>query len=79
MVAKTDFDNSVSSINNRISANKTKNECIENELKKLKTFDLGYFIDKDYFEEDGSQNYGVFQSIHRYFKIINTKYLIMEI
>ena len=58
---------------------KKKNESIENELKKLKTFDLGYFIGKDYFEEDGSQNYGVFQSIHRYFKIINTKYLIMEI
>ena len=40
---------------------KQKNECIENELKKLKTFDLGYSIGKDYFEEDGSQNYGVFQ------------------
>ena len=79
MVAKTDFDNSVSSINNRNSANKTKNECIENELKKLKRFDLGYFIGKNYFVEHGSQNYKVFQSIHRYFKIINTKYLIMEI
>ena len=70
MVAKTDFDNSVSSINNRISANKTKNECIENELKKLKTFDLGYFIGKSHFEKDGAQDYLVFQPIKRHFKII---------
>ena len=47
------------------------------QLKKLKTFDLGYFIGKSHFEEeDGVQNYLVFQLIHRYFKIIsNTKYI----
>ena len=33
---------------------------IENEFKKLKTLDLSYFIDKNYFEEDGAQNYLVF-------------------
>ena len=33
LVTKTDFDNSVSSINNKIAANKTKNDSIENELK----------------------------------------------
>ena len=49
---------------------------IENELKKLKTFDLGYFVGRSYFEEDGAQNYLVFQPIYRYFKIItNTKYI----
>ena len=37
--------------------------------------DLSYFIGKSYFEEDGAQNYLVFQPIHRYFKIINTKYI----
>ena len=36
---KINFDNSVSSLNNKVAANKTKNESIENELKKLKTFD----------------------------------------
>ena len=36
---------------------------------------MSYFIGKNYFEEDGAQNYLVFQPIHRYFKIINTKYI----
>ena len=69
LVAKTVFDNSISSINNKIAANKTKNESIENEFKKLKTFDLGYFIGKIYFEEDGAQNHLVFKPIIRYFKV----------
>ena len=42
----------------------------ENELKKLKTFDSSYFIGKSHFEEDGTQNYLVFQPMYRYFKII---------
>ena len=29
-------------------------------MKKLKTFDSGYFIGKSHFEEDGLQNYFVF-------------------
>ena len=37
-----------------------QNKSIENELKKLKTFDFGYFIGKSNFEEDGTQNYLVF-------------------
>ena len=55
LVAKTNFDNIV-----KIAANKTKNESIENEIKKLKTLDLSYFIGKSHFEEDGTQNYLVF-------------------
>ena len=43
---------------------------VENELKKLKAFDSSYFIGKRHFEEDGAQNYLVFQPIHRYFKMI---------
>ena len=43
---------------------------VENELKKLKTFDWSYFICKSHFEEDGTQNYLVFQPMYRYFKII---------
>ena len=42
----------------------------ENELKKLKTFDSSYFIGKSHFEEDGTQNYLVFQPMYRYFKRI---------
>ena len=37
--------------------------------KKIKTPDLSYFLGKSYFEEDGAQNYSVFQPIRRYFKI----------
>ena len=40
LVAKTNFDSSVLILNNKIVANKTKNECVKNELKKLKTLIL---------------------------------------
>ena len=43
---------------------------VENEFKKLKTFDSIYFRGKSHFEEDGTQNYLVFQPIQRYFKRI---------
>ena len=45
-------------------------------MKKLKPFDSSYFIGKSHFEEDGTQNYLVFQPINRYFKVIaNTDYV----
>ena len=75
LVAKTIFDSTVSSLNSKIAKNKTKNGSIENKFKKLKTFDLDYFVGKSYFEEDGAQNYLVFQPISRYFKI-NGKYIL---
>ena len=75
LVAKADFDNAISSLDSKIAENKTKNKSIENELKKLKTFDSSHFIGKSHFEEDYKQKYLVFQPIHRYFKITNTKYI----
>ena len=45
-----------------------------NQLKRLKTLYLSYFIGKSHFEEGGTQNYLVFQTI-RYFKI-NGKYIL---
>ena len=76
LVVKINFDNTVSILDSKIAANKTKNESIENELKKLKAFDLSYFIGKSHFEEDGTQNYLVFQPINRYFKLTaNTLYI----
>ena len=54
-----DFDNSVSSINNKIAANKRKNYSIENELKKLKTLNFSYFIGKSHFEEDGTNLFSI--------------------
>ena len=45
-------------------------------FKKVTIFDLSYFRGKSHFEEDGPQNYLVFQPINRYFKIItNAKYI----
>ena len=57
-------------ISKRITSNKTKHLLVENELKKLKAFDLSYFKGKDHFEEDGTQNYLVIQPMHKYFKMI---------
>ena len=74
-MSKTIFNNTISSLDSKIAENKTKNKSIENELKKLKSFDSSHFIGKSHFEEDYKQNYLVFQPIHRYFKITNTKYI----
>ena len=70
LIAKTDFDAKLSSLNGKITSNKSKHLLTESELKKLKTFDSSYFIGKSHFEEDGTQNYLVFQPMYRYFKRI---------
>ena len=45
-------------------------------MNKLNTFDSNYIIGKSHFEEDGTQNYFVFQPQNKYFKVItNTDYL----
>ena len=76
LITKTDFDAKLSSLNRKITANKSKNLLVENELKKLKTFDSSYFIGKSHFDENGTQNYLVFQPITKYFKVIaNSDYL----
>ena len=59
-------------ISKRTTSNKTKHLLVENGLKKLKTFDLSYFKGKDHFEEEGAQNYLVFQPMYKYFKTINS-------
>ena len=56
LIAKTDFDAKLSSLNSKTTSNKWKHLLVENELKKLKTFDSSYFIGKGHFEEDGAQN-----------------------
>ena len=68
----------MSNLNRKITQNKSKHLLVENELNKLKTFDSGYFIGKSHFEEDGVQNYLVFQPLNKYFKVItsaNIKYI----
>ena len=73
---KTDFEDKLSNLNRKITKNKADYLLVQNELKKLKTFDSSDFIGKNYFEEDGTQNYLVFQPIYKYFKAFSiTQYL----
>ena len=76
LITKIDFDAKLSSLNESITSNKSKNLFVENELKKLKTFDPSYFIGKSHFEEDAAQNYLVFQPMNKYIKVVaNTDYV----
>ena len=47
---------------------------VKDKLDKLKTFDLSDFIGKSNFDEDGTQNYLVFQPMYRYFKLITNNH-----
>ena len=77
LITKTDFDAKLSSLNRKITENKSKGLLVENELNKSKFFDSGYFIGKSHFGEDGTQNCLVFQPMYRYFKMItHTDYIL---
>ena len=61
-MAKTDFDAKLSSLNRKITANKTKHFLNDN--------DLSYYRDNQYFDEGSSkQNYLVFLPMGMYFKL----------
>ena len=70
LIPKTDLDAKLQSLSKRITSSEAKHLLVENEPKKLKIFDLSYFKDKGYFEEDGTPNYLVFQPMYRYFKSV---------
>ena len=78
LITKTDFDSKLSSLNRKITSNKSKLLLVENELNRLKTFDLSYFIGKSHFDEDGTQNYLVFQPLNKYFKLITNTLSILS-
>ena len=62
LITKTDFDAKLSSLNKKITANKTKHFLNDN--------DLSYYRAKQYFDEGrGKQNYLVFLSMGKYFKL----------
>ena len=71
LIIKTEFNAKLSSLNQKVTKNKTKHLLVKTELDKLKTFDSNDFIGKSPSEEDGIQNYLVFQPIVRYL-IVNT-------
>ena len=47
-------------------------------MNKLKTFDSSYFTGESHFEEDGTQNYLVFQPLNKYFKLITNALSILS-
>ena len=53
-ITKPDFDAKLSSLNRKITQNKSKHLLLENKLNKLKTFDSSYFIGKGHFRGDGT-------------------------
>ena len=74
MIAKTDFDTKLKKISDRVASNKTKHLIVENELKKLNTFDAAYFRGKNYFEgNDGVQKTLVFQTMRKYSDLIRNQ------
>ena len=56
-MTKTDFDDKLKNLNHKTNSNKTKHLLVENEFKKLQTFDSIYFRGESHFEEDGTQKY----------------------
>ena len=75
-VSNTGFDSKLAQANVIIKRNfDAKIIELENNIKKLETFDSSYFRGKIHFEEDGVQNYLVFDLIIRYFRI-NGKYIL---
>ena len=67
LVDKSDFSEF---IDKKIVTLATKTELKSGQYKivKLQAFDSSYFIGTRYFENDGTQNYLVFQPVYRYFK-----------
>ena len=63
LVKKTNFDNKLSDLNRKIVSDKTKDISLAKELS--------YFHGKNYFDEDGNQNYYMFQPISKYLKVAN--------
>ena len=67
----------MSNLNRKITQNKSKHLLVANELNKLKTFDSSYFTGKSHFEEDGIQNYLVFQPMYRSFNTDSSYHILL--
>ena len=65
LVKKTGFDDKLKNINKRITSNKRKHALVENELKKLQTFDSSLSIGQSYFNNDWAQLFLIFQPIYK--------------
>ena len=70
LMTKTNFDPKLSNLNSRITKNTTDHLLVQNELNNLKTFYSSYFVGKSHFEEDGTQNYLVFEPLSKVLEIL---------
>ena len=61
-----------------VISNKFRHLQIENKLKKTKKFDSSYFKGKSHFEEDGTQNYLVFQGVYKYFEDVDVSKTLIK-
>ena len=62
VIAKTDCDSKLMSLNRKIKLEKTKHVLVENELQ---TFYSSLFIDQSYLNNDRAKLYLIFQPIHK--------------
>ena len=62
----------------KLTQTKEKHLLVKNKFKKHQTFDSSYFRGKEYFEEDRTKNYLVFQPMYRYFKKIGSTNRILS-
>ena len=49
----------------KVTSNKTKNLVVENEFKKVQTFDSSLFTGQNYFNNDVAQLYLIFKPIYK--------------
>ena len=73
LVTKTKFDAELKKASDRVTSNKRKDLLLENEIKILEKFAAAYFRSKIYFDNDGTQNYLVFQPVYKYFELNSGK------
>ena len=62
-IARLAQTNLVTKTEKKINSNKTKHLLVKNEIKKLNNFEAAYFRGKNYIEDDGMQNYLVFEPV----------------
>ena len=61
------IDNSDLDMKTAILRRKAELKVEQEKIVKFQVFDSGYFSDKSRFEDDGTQNYLVFQPFYKYF------------
>ena len=65
LVKNTDFNENLKKLKKEVTSYKSKHVPVENEFKKLQTFDSSFFICHSSFNNDGAQLYLIFQPIYK--------------